>query len=368
MRVFRFVARAQPTANNPKYATWQPADFLAFVVADNGFSAEQRFLASLTKLHWKLLEWKIRDELIDERVREVGGEVLEAYNVAVRRGQWYKIESEHFMADVMARNPMSPPRPDESFLDKIVFAAGGRRLTDEERDNNEAENADYILDEFVIEAKDIQEERLSKQECHDKIAEIFWPYFEEDAVIPIKPSVLSEADRRRYVEILARPIDRRIEKACSQVKSTVGRMRTVGWRGGIILLNSGYCSLTHDLFEQIAANTASSSRLIELVVCITARAQTNDFDCYMDWQFSPKQPRTATTKKLFEAYDRVLHQVMTDWGHAGFLPNPNHQPLAEPVSFEYGGKTFVWDPGMAPFSSKQIGEVMGPASSGNSIS
>ena len=65
---------------------------------------------------------------------------------------------------------MSPPRPDESFLDKIVIDAGGRRLTDEERANDEAENADYILDEYVIEAKDIQEELFSKEECHHKIA------------------------------------------------------------------------------------------------------------------------------------------------------------------------------------------------------
>jgi hypothetical protein len=80
----------------------------------------------------------------------------------------------------------------------------------------------------------------------------------------------------------------------------------------------------------------------------------------MDWQFSPKQPRTEIAKKLFESYNRVLHEVMTDWGQSGFLPDPNHQPLAEPVSFEYGGKTFVWDPGMAPFSSPQIAEVMHP--------
>ena len=364
MPVFRFGVRAQPTANNPKYATWQPADFIAFIVADEGPTAQKKFEAKLRKLHWKILEWRVRDQLIEERVRKAGGEVLEAYEVALKRGEWYRVDSEHFMADVMARNPMSPPRPDESFLDKIVICAGGRRLTDEERDNNEAENADYILDEFVIEAKDIQEERLSKQECHDKIAEIFWPYFEEDAVIPIEPSVLSEADWQRYVEILARPIERRIEKAYSQVKSTIGRMRTVGWRGGIILLNSGYCSLTHDLFEQVAANAASSYRLIELVVCITTRAQTNGFDCYMNWQFSPKQPRAEIAKRLSDAYNNVVHEVMTDWGHEGFVPNPNHQPLAEPVSFEHGGKTFVWDPGIAPFSSKQIAGVMSPAPSG----
>jgi len=92
----------------------------------------------------------------------------------------------------------------------LVIRAGGRRLTNEERANDEEENADYVLDEYVLEAKDIQEERLSKQECQHKIAEISWPYFEEAAVIPIDPEVLSRADEIRYIEILARPIEKRI--------------------------------------------------------------------------------------------------------------------------------------------------------------
>lgn len=111
MPVFRFGVRAQPTANNPKYASWQPADFIAFVVADNGPAAEKRFRAKLTKLHWRILEWKLRDRLIDERVRKVGGQALQAYEVALKRGEWYRVDSEHFMADTMASNPMSPPVP-----------------------------------------------------------------------------------------------------------------------------------------------------------------------------------------------------------------------------------------------------------------
>ena len=170
------------------------------------------------------------------------------------------------MADTMAREPMSPPRTDESFLDDIVVHAGGRRLTIEERANNEEENADYILDEYVIEAKDIQEERLSKQQCHHKIAEIFWPYFEEAAVIPIEPSILSENDRRRYVQILSRPIEERIKKARRQVRTTISRLPSERWKGGIILLNSGYCSLSHNLFEQIAANAVRNSKHVHLLV------------------------------------------------------------------------------------------------------
>ena len=51
MPVFRFGIRAQPTANNPKYATWQPADLIAFIVAENGPAAEIKFDAKLKRLH-----------------------------------------------------------------------------------------------------------------------------------------------------------------------------------------------------------------------------------------------------------------------------------------------------------------------------
>jgi hypothetical protein len=217
MSVFRFSVRAQPAANNPRYATWQPADLIAFVVAEDGPTAQKKFEAKVKKLHWKILEWKLRDRLIEERVRAKGGYLLEAYELALKRGEWYRIDSEHFLAETTANTPMSPPRPDESFIDKVVFQAGGRRLTADERGNDEAENADYVIDEFVVEGKDLQEERLTKNECREKIAEIFWQYFEEAAIVPLNPGVLSESDFQRYAEILARPIESAVKKASRQV-------------------------------------------------------------------------------------------------------------------------------------------------------
>lgn len=110
----------------------------------------------------------------------------------------------------------------------MVFHAGGRRLTSDERGNDEAENADYLIDELVVEAKDLQEERLAKGASHEKIAEIFWPYFEEAAVIPLDSSLLSEVDWHRYIDILARPIESAVKKASRQVKATTARTGMAG--------------------------------------------------------------------------------------------------------------------------------------------
>ena len=99
MPVFRFGVRAQPTVSNPKYATWQPADLIAFVVADEGPAAETKFEARVKRLHWKILEWKLRDQLIEERIREAGGDVLEASELALKRGEWYRVDSEHFIGE-----------------------------------------------------------------------------------------------------------------------------------------------------------------------------------------------------------------------------------------------------------------------------
>lgn len=148
-------------------------------------------------------------------MKEAGGEVWEAYQMALKRGHWFRAEPHNFGGQ---RPRMSPPRVGEDFLDQIVFGAGGRRLTAEERANDEAQNADYILDNFVLEGKDLQEERLAKEECHEKIAELFWPYFEEDGVVPLDPSVLTPSDFERYVEILGRPIQRIISKASKQIQ------------------------------------------------------------------------------------------------------------------------------------------------------
>ena len=224
------------------------------------------------------------------------------------------------MAETMAKNSMAPPRPDESFVDKMIFHAGGRRLTADERANDEAENADYVIEEFIVEGKDLQEERLAKPECHERIAEIFWPYFEEAAVVPLDPAVLSDNDFQRYVEILARPIESAVKKASRQVRATIDRMQILGWERGIVLLNSGYGSLSHDLFEQIAAREAKE-RSFKLLVCLTARTQTNGFDTYMTWEISPKNPSTHVESKLFHSFDKIVTEVMDDWGHGGFLPS-----------------------------------------------
>ena len=123
------------------------ADLIAFILADNGPTAEIKFEAKVKKLHWEILEWKLRDRLIDERVRAEGGAILEAYELALKRGEMVRVDSEHFMATTMAQNPMSPPRPHESFLDKIIETAGGRRLTDDESGGEAEKNADHIVDE-----------------------------------------------------------------------------------------------------------------------------------------------------------------------------------------------------------------------------
>ena len=332
MPVFRFCSSRQPTANNPKYATWQPANFIAFIAAENGLAAEKKFQAKLKKLHWKILDWNLRDKLIEERVREIGGEVLQAYEVALTRGERYRVDSEHFMADTMAKNTMSPPRPDESFIDGMVLRAGGRRLTAEERDNDQAENADYLIEEFIVEGKDLQE-RAARERARPGEDRRNWPYFEEAAVVSLDPSVLSDNDWQRFVEILARPIEAAVNKASRQVKATIARMRIVGWESGIILLNSGYTSLPHKLFEQLAAK-AIRDRPIKLLVCLTARTQTNGFDSYMTWEFSPKNPSSNVEKKLFDAFNHVVSEIMNEWGRGGFMPNPNSQPLVEPVSFD----------------------------------
>jgi hypothetical protein len=111
------------------------------------------------------------------------------------------------------------------------------------------------------------------------------------------------------------------------------------------------------LFEQIVARQARAHSF-KLFVSLTAKTQTNGFDTYMTWEFSPKNPNINVEKKLFHAFDAVMTEVMNEWGGGGFMPTAKHQPPAEPVSFDYGGKTFVWDPGLARFSSSEIAEVM----------
>lgn len=272
MHVQRFIIRAYPSKDHPEYFSWQAATIVLFVGENDKEGAQRMALDELAKRNWAPEKFIARDTLIEERVRREGGRVWEAYQQA-QAGKIFWLESLEAIPFSTKQNPtrLTTPRLSEQFIDRVIVNAGGRRLTADEAAGFKQKNADYILDDFVIELKDLQEEGLEVATRQEKIAELFAEYPTAGYVQKLDPFRLSETDFDQYCDIVGAPIQKRIHAASKQIRATIERLKPKRYRGAVIILNTGYSTIPHAFLEQLAARCAAKeSESIAQVVTVSS--------------------------------------------------------------------------------------------------
>jgi hypothetical protein len=344
--VQRFIFRGKPRKDNRKYNTWESASVVVFVCEADHQKAMVRFHELLEQHRWELVRMEDKSTLIEERVREQGGDVLEAYETALERGYFLIEFPENFGAGKKKNFGVFAPRIGEDFVDGIIEKAGGRRLTEEEKNFEITENADYLVDNFVIELKELREEALVKTERQERIAKLFAPYYPTEEHVDLDPSILTEADQLKYLDLVGRPIQNQIKKAAKQLKRTKKHVKQDSLRGAVIMMNTGYATLPPDLFEALCLRyaTKDTSQIDELF-CISSWFLCNGFDSEVFFQFAPRQEDLSPLgKKLFEGYNEQLNEFMGSWFRSGFGPQGDmHSPM-EAIAFNYEGQVFSWLP------------------------
>jgi hypothetical protein len=346
--IHRFVLACRPAPTNRSYLPWQTAELVVFVADHSKPSAWEKLNELLVQHRWLLIETKQRATLYKDRVQEAGGEMWKAYQVAEQRGYWIQVFSNHFAP---GKKPLAVlmPRLGERFFDQMVELAGGRRLSTEERNNDQTRNADYRLDDFIIELKDIQEEGMEKPERQQKVAELFLPYFPAISEIIIDPSILSSDDRRRYLEIIGEPISRSIKSAAEQIKATKTHLRAPALRGGILVVNTGYYSLEAEMFNELVRHSARhDTRQIELITSINLTFTTDGFNSHMIAQVFPKESGLPAERRLVDAFPRVMDKHMTEMVTSGPVRPEDATPVPTPISFNYKDRLFRFMPVVAP--------------------
>jgi hypothetical protein len=164
INIQRFVVKAKPFNSNTKYYEWQSATIVMFIPENNKRLAVDKARETLVKNHWELISFEDKSTLIEERVREAGGEVWQAYQYAENGKTVLRIFPDHFGAGNEAFSEhfkyFRPLRITESFIDRVIQEAGGRRFS--EINVNDMKNADYLIGDYIFELKTLQEERLQK--------------------------------------------------------------------------------------------------------------------------------------------------------------------------------------------------------------
>jgi hypothetical protein len=347
--VHRLTLRCRPSPGNSQYHPWQTAHIVLFIADESRERALKRSFEILAAERWAIIETLQRGTLIDEVVREEGGEVLKAYLSAQDEGHWIRVFPDHFASGKRGISPTRPPRLGESFVDTVVEKAGGRRLSPMERNQNQTRNADYRIDDYIYELKDIQEEGMEKPERQAKLADLFRPYFPDDPEILLDASVLSPDDLFLYAKIVGGPVQKAVRSAADQIKATKRHLAEPSLKGGIIVLNSGYYSLPLETFSHLLQHYArNDTSQIESVVCFTVNFSTNGFSHWLNSRFFPPEGGLPVERRLGDGFGAAVGEFMTNWSRNGFQSEGELAPVAAPISFEHEGILYRYFPQCLP--------------------
>lgn len=345
----RICLKAKPSPNNREFHGWQTASIVIFVPENDRQLAVEKARLELTKRNWDFISYDSKSTLIENLVKEEGGEVWEAYQKAKRGEIFFKIFPDHFMAG--KNEPMSillPARVSELFMDEVIKNAGGRRLNENERPPG-SKNADYLFGNFVFELKDLQEEGLEKESHQKKLAELFMPYFPDNSEVRIDPSILSEQDTRIYLDIIGAPIKSHVRSAAKQIKSSKKIIRQKDLLGGLILLNTGFGTFPDTVFaEQVERYANKDSKQFSAVISICAWTNTNGFDSYVFYRFSPSESNQQEVMLLKSAFENRFERMMTDLVQGKIPESTERATPLKPVTFTHAGIDFSWVPPINP--------------------
>ncbi len=230
----------------------------------------------------------------------------------------------------------------EDDFDRIIESAGGKRLSvDDSREK--PHNADYILDDAIIELKLIEEEGLEKQERQQKLADIFKSQFPGKPVVVLEPKLLGQKGRRDYYKAMSTPIRARLKTAAKQLKQTSQKHK--GKTKVAILLNVGYGSLYHEEFKEIAINRATyATKQIDCLIVGGIYFYSDRFDSYV---MSPFEKIPVNIGRRFSGFDKLnkcWNGFFDDFLTSALLLNRDSHPDRLPVidmDFEVDGVKFV---------------------------
>jgi hypothetical protein len=185
----------------------------------------------------------------------------------------------------------------ESDFHTIVKKAGGVRLKG-------TGEADYLLNEALIELKFIVEEGFDKIKRQEKLAALFKQRQSNRPVIVIDPESLDEAESKKYYNIVARPIRKAVKKAAGQLEITSQRYNPRPTKV-LTILNLGYTALFPDEFRSVCFNCVLDyADNIDWVICGGLYFHSDGFDNYLFERFDAIP---INVNRLFPSYETLLN-------------------------------------------------------------
>lgn len=347
--VHRFMVHACPAPLHPEYYSWQTAQLCLFVGDDDRDRALAIALAEIAKQQWLPIGPMQKQTVIEARVLDIPSEKLRSAYIEAKAGKvfFYPLLDQMPMATKTGSPFPKAPRIGEVFMDRVIVSAGGRRLTTDETDNGKIRNADYLLNDTVLELKDMQEEGLLVPTRQARLAQLLRGLAPGDDYARLSPSGLSEKQWREYIDILGRPIQNQVKSAAKQLKVSRGRLKCK--RGAVIFLNTGYSSIPHELFVSIVRRYCTKdTQQVDFSVCISSWLITNGFDSKAFFALDPHEGGSDVESAIRESFWKEIETMMNYWGQSGFKEEGKMLQPIEPIAFRDGSQFFSTQPPMLP--------------------
>lgn len=231
------------------------------------------------------------------------------------------------------------PRFCENDFSLIINYLGGAKIPE-----TDIKTPDFLLDNIVLELKDIQNESLYNIERQNTIAEIFNDF--TGYAIDLNPSLNLGGVTVQYHRLIANTIKTHFKKASKQIKTYKESNKISG--AGIIILNTGMYSLPHELFKTMVQDVLQhDTKTIEFALVFSQQMQTNGWDMYVNFFNEWVGNVPDRIKRIQESVGDLVNKKMTE-----MMRLNNSQQTIEsqrPISFELNNKVFYWNPGQLRF-------------------
>jgi hypothetical protein len=230
----------------------------------------------------------------------------------------------------------------ESDITAIVDAAGGVRYSADDSKEQRL-NADYVINNAIVELKLVEEEGLEKDARQKKLSDLFVKY-DTCPVVVLDPKILSNEDQKKYFNILEGPIKTHVKKASKQLKSTHSRLPR-DYKKILLIINNGYSALDMDEFRTIVEKCVKNdTNNIDYVICCGMYYYSDGFDSYVIAPFEIKAIYDNAEPEEFGAIQKSWN-VFMDKLMTSFITEPDTNkhsklPILD-IEFEVNGISFV---------------------------
>jgi hypothetical protein len=299
------------------------------------FSVSNVYNISLSNNYLMCSEIKV-NYFNKSKINELESEYQKSYFDAADKGHAFLCSIDNSNQNL---NFYKVPRFSETDFESIIVKLKGVKIPE-----SHLKTPDFLLDNIVLELKDIQNESLYNIERQKTIAEIFNEV--SGYAINLNPLFNHGEITAKYHSLIARAIMNHFKKAAKQIETYKKTNEIDG--AGIIILNTGMYSLPHELFKTMVQDILQREKdNIEFAMVFSQQMQTNGWDMYANFFNEWIGNVPDRIKSIQEHVADIVNKKMTDM--MSLNKNPQNIESQHPISFQLNNKVFYWNPGQLKF-------------------